>query len=92
MATLDGNYSSYPVIDWAVTFAEAPTVATTAETIGIRPEVVTVVSCYDGGKAMAGWARYDGMIMFGWVVKMWGSTGTINCGTGSVVTGYVDMI
>ena len=50
------------------------------------------MTCYDGGKALAGWGKYTGMVTFGWVFKLWGSTGTSNCGSGSVIVGYVAMV
>ena len=98
--TVSGHYGAFPEIDWAATFLEtgtttsvtATTVGSSGMTIGFNPQVVTVVTCFDGGKAMAGWGKYTGMVTFGWVMKLWGSTGTNNCGAAAVITGYVAMV
>lgn len=59
--------------------------------IGWDPVVVDVLANYDGGKTMAGFGKVSGTIYGAWVIKMWGTKGTVPCGADSVITGYVTM-
>jgi hypothetical protein len=93
----NGSYGSFLMIDWAATFIEVATVDTVSSvnywTIGLNPVVTSLVACYDGGKALAGYGKYSGLVHFGWVMKMWGNTGsTWNCGASSKPVGYVEIL
>lgn len=59
--------------------------------VGWDPMVVEVISNYDGGKTIAGFGKITGTMYGSWVIKMWGSTGAINCGDAAKITGYVTM-
>lgn len=54
--------------------------------------MVEVIPNYDGGKTIAGFGKVTGTIYSSWVIKMWGSTGTNDCGSNSKITGYVTMV
>jgi len=50
------------------------------------------LSSYDGGKVLFGFGGLGGIMHAGWMVKMWGSKGTTNCGDNAKITGYVTMV
>jgi hypothetical protein len=60
-------------------------------TIGLNPSVTMVYTTYDGGKVLTGNGSYTKYATFGWVLKMFGSTGTNSCASTAVntPTGYV---
>ena len=100
-ATVDGNFGSYPMIDWAATFTESHLNMKTSTskynepdtvTIGLNPAVTALLTTYDGGKAVIGYSTYDNMTTFGWVLKLWGEFGTNTaCNASDKPTGYVVM-
>lgn len=57
--------------------------------VGLAPAVTAILTTYDGGKAMAGYGKFDNTTYFGWVMKMFGTLGTNNyCVKNTVPTGY----
>ncbi len=55
------------------------------------PQVMGILSTYDGGKVMAGFGHYSGTIQLGWILKMWGTLGVFACSDDAVISGYVTM-
>lgn len=96
-ATADGHNGSYTQIDWAVTLPETASSVTTVSTqagapaVGWDPMVMQVLAVWDGGKVVAGWGKLSGTILNGWVIKMFGASGTKNCGASAKPTGYVSL-
>jgi len=84
------------MIDWTVNFNEAyllPAVLkyspTAIQTIGLSPAVTSLLVTSDGGKMMAGYGKFDGFTTFGWVIKLFGTDGTVTgCDVGAKPTGY----
>ena len=87
----NGHYGTHTEIDWVATLVEVST-TNAAQTIGLNPVVTSIVPMHDGGKAMGGYGKFLSEGTYGWVVKMFGNTGTVACGTNSVVTGYVEIL
>jgi len=96
-ATADGHNGAFTQIDWAVTLAEQGSSVTNLSTqagapaIGWDPMVSHVSAAWDGGKVLAGHGKLSGTILSGWVVKMFGASGTMPCGNDSKVTGYAAL-
>ena len=59
--------------------------------MGYDPEVMGVLATWDGGKVVYGFGRYTGTVYDAFVIKMFGASGTKNCGSNSKVTGYVSL-
>jgi ethanolamine utilization protein EutQ (cupin superfamily) len=85
------------MIDWTVNFNEQyllPKVAlysptTDTQTIGLAPAVTSLLVTSDGGKMMAGYGKFDGFTTFGWILKLFGTDGTVTgCGVGAKPSGY----
>ena len=92
--TVDGHKGSFHELDWVAMFPEYQNYQEVSGgiNVGWDPVVTAVIACYDGGKAMAGFGKYSGTIYNAWAVKLWGTTGSNNCGSSTVViSGYVTM-
>jgi len=51
---------------------------------------MALITTYDGGKAMAGYGMYDNATTFGWLMKLFGTRGTLTkCLDYKVPAGYV---
>ena len=92
----DGTTGTYQTFDYVAMFPEGANggyyAGSTDINIGWDPVVVEVIPNYDGGKTIAGFGKVTGTIYSSWVIKMWGSTGSNNCGSNSKITGYVTMV
>lgn len=64
--------------------------ATSYNKVGLAPAVTALLTAYDGGKYVVGYGKYDGFSTYGWVMKLWGITGTNTlCNVGQLKpTGY----
>lgn len=93
-ANADGTNGSYEKFDWVAMMPETQNVgyATTTMNTGWDPMVTSVLTTYDGGKAIAGFGKVTGTLYKPWVFKMWGNIETKKCGTTKFITGYVQML
>lgn len=75
-------------------FPESENWKYTATTMGTGwdPMVTSIITTYDGGKAMAGFGKWSATLYTSWLVKMWGNVGTNKCGSPSTISGYVTMV
>jgi len=55
--------------------------------------VTSLITTYDGGKAIAGFSRKSSTLYSAWIVKMFGTVGTKACASANTaITGYVNML
>lgn len=99
----DGTKGSYEKLDWVAMFPETANVEllTTKMNVGWDPMVTSVITTYDGGKAIGGFGKLSGTLYASWVMKMWGSlvpytliapsANEVVCGFSKKITGYVTM-
>lgn len=59
--------------------------------VGWDPMVTSVMTSYDGGKVIAGFGKITSTLYNGWLIKMWGTVGTLKCNTNAAISGYVQM-
>lgn len=100
--SVDGNSGAYTMVDWAAIFNEIHLSEKTTTnkftepdtvTIGLMPNVMSLLTAYDGGKYMVGYSTFDNMTTFGWTMKLWGTLGlTTACTAGSKPAGYIVFV
>ena len=93
-ANADGTNGSYEKFDWVAMLPETQNLSLTTSNmnVGWDPMVTTVITTYDGGKAIGGFGKITGTLYKPWVFKMWGNIETIKCGLNKTITGYVQML